>query len=948
MKTERENDKELLDLLGEPARADGGDAPTDERAEYAALLNEVRAADVAGPLARFNDRLRDAWVSEVAASQAARPTPSRNWWRLSIPLAAAAVIGFVLLWPGGLVNDGGGSGVAWADVVKAMDRVSHFHMIVFADDPRSADEKTKMFRMDLFYQQPDRWRAHGMGHVAFSVDGKRQTWSVEKRKFAEKGDRAPDMFPREFVELHRKSGTLPAVLASIFNGKVPAGEPVKSDEVSAAQGIDVFDYAQKASDTWVRIWVLRESKLPLKMHLFHPSSDEFTLVNFDYSDPQPQTFFDADAFARQAATLSDGDPYRHYSIGSTPVAGARPRAADQVHAVEGGYRAPVVKRVLSNADGDVALVTDNPRNLTPTGRHPLQQEYRRVTDNWGNTLISAGGWSRVSSGSRHTYLMPLPPVKRGEGPREVTVSYVIEPEHGTEIVLKTETLSVPDPSVAGQPNDWAKELPQQKQSVLRNYLQEFGTLAQQLEAIDAALAKDPKALSALGWRFQLLREHGREDAAWAQFERQMRDRIFGDPALLNDQYSNAAQYLMYLAGKGRDEELARLSQVARKMMEHARSKKDSRGGSKLYNLERIEHNPLCPAAHVLEWRETFKDGPQVVRTLAGRDGLVFIELAIPKPPEGWSSNGWDGQAPYGWFWQPTFGEGWQIQARMPKVEEGRLWLIARGQGTQVSLSGEAILALDNYGSKPTRHDAKVRWSRTIDVPPPTIDDMKAWWFATNGNSDKGWWPLPPPSTQPAAPVAAGPREWMHEANTLRDAGKFEDAVPLYAMAIGAPRGDWPAAYTQGVGLLDTVGMLNRQMRVSLARCLAELGRMEEARKVAAELRSMLPEQPDLADPLQGNVAADALLAELCVPRAMLKRGDVTGAAAELYRLAAHRSKLTDLPDGTLMVDRGPAKFGWHPRSTQKEAWRQYDALWWEVKDALGSSATRPTTSAAAG
>ena len=111
---------------------------------------------------------------------------------------------------------------------------------------------------------------------------------------------------------------------------------------------------------------------------------------------------------------------------------------------------------------------------------------------------------------------------------------------------------------------------------------------------------------------------------------------------------------------------------------------------------------------------------------------------------------------------------------------------------------------------------------------------------------------------------------------------------------------------------------------------------------------MLPEKPDLGDPLQGQVAADALAAELCVPRSLLKQGDVKGASAELHRLAARRPKLTDLPDGTIMVDRGPAKFGWHPRSKQEEAWRQYDALWWEVKDALQSSVTRPTTSAAAG
>jgi hypothetical protein len=49
----------------------------------------------------------------------------------------------------------------------------------------------------------------------------------------------------------------------------------------------------------------------------------------------------------------------------------------------------------------------------------------------------------------------------------------------------------------------------------------------------------------------------------------------------------------------------------------------------------------------------------------------------------------------------------------------------RRREQQVTLTAEAMLALDNYGIKPIRHDAKLTCQRTIDVPEPTIDDMKA-------------------------------------------------------------------------------------------------------------------------------------------------------------------------------------------------------------------------------
>ncbi|MGB7158145.1 MAG: hypothetical protein WBD40_08770 [Tepidisphaeraceae bacterium] len=932
------DERELLDLLCAPARDDdeGGAAPA---AEWSAVLSEIRSSEgeAAAPSSTFNKSLREAWETEL---RAARPTVSQRhrWWRLSIPLAAAAVIAFVLLWPGGVGdNNTGGSGVVWADVVRAMDRVQHFHIIMFNDDPRRADETMRMFRIDLFYQQPDRWRAHGMGHVAFSTGGKRQTWSAAKHAFLEnvKGERVPDLLPAPFIDVHGKLGTLAGILSSVFDGKVPEGEPVKSDDVASAQGIDVFDYARNAREKWVRIWVLRESKLPLKMHLYYPGSDEFMLVTFDYSDPQPDAFFDAEAFARQASKLQGEDPYRAYSIGSAPVAGTRPRAADQIHAIEGGYRAPKVRRVLSNELGDIVVVTDNPTNRTPTGAHPGQQGYQRVTDTWGNRYVSFDGQSGTrQEDDRRTCLMPIPPFKRGTDPRRLILTWVID-AGSKETTFGPDTIDVSDPSAAGKPQDWPKDLAAQKHAAWRGFIQRFGTLAQQLAEIDGILIGNPQDLSTLSWKLQLLREHGREVEAWILFETDMRDRIFSDPKVLNERYVEASQYLLYLADEGRDEELKRLSDVSRKAMEAARAVKDPRGASKVYNLKRAEHNPLYTAAHVIDWREAYKDGPRVVRTVAGRDGLVFIELQVPKPPDGWASNGWDGSAPMGWFWQPTFGDAWHVQARLVRQEQGTLRIVLRGDGKQVALSGEASLASDNYGSsKPKRHDARIQWQRTIDVPAPTVESVKVFWIAENGGKADGWRPDPPPAGN-AAPVAKpdGPHEWMNAAAKLRDDGKFAAALELYGKALAAPHGAWPTWYTQGVGLVQLVEQSKWQIRVAQAQCLAELGRFDDARRVAAELWAMLPQKPDLTDPVQGHIAAEAVAAELHVPRVMLGRGDAKGAVVELERIAQRRPNLPDFPEATVMVDRGPAKFGWDPRSKQKDAWREFDSVWWDVRDA---------------
>jgi tetratricopeptide (TPR) repeat protein len=932
-----EFDDELLALLE-------SDDPATSREQWMDALGKIR--DVAtedAPSDSFNASLRHRWKSELTANQPLAPSPAkalRHPLRLLLPLAAAAVLAMVFLWPGsGLDRSGNGSpsSVAWADVVKAMQRVEHFHLLAFDDDPRGPDEKQKLMRLDVFFQKPGRWRAQGLGHVSFVSQGaKPQTWSVEKKAWldkAAKDERVPDLLPSQFIAQHEKLGTLGAVLAFIFDGKVPQGQPVKSDAVSTAQGIDVFDYAANATERWVRIWVLRESKLPLKMHMYYPGSDEFLLITFDYSDPQPDKFFDPKAFATDAAKVDTSSTQRVYGIGSSPVAGTRPRTSDQIHTVAGGYRAPKVKRIVSNAAGDVIVVTDNPPNTTPSGRGPLEQGYHKVTDNWGNEFISAGGsWGFEEKSDHRWAFMPLPPVKKGTVPRKLTMTFVIEPEHEQREELKTESLDVPDPSIAGKKDDWSEDFEQDKRDVYRGYLQRNGTLAQQLDEIRKRLAADANDVSALIWKFNLLREHGREDAAWALFESNLRDRVFADPKQLSIHYAEAAAYLLYLASQDRIDDVRKLSQSVGRMIESLQAKNDPRTRSELNMLFNKEHNPLFPAIAMLDWREQLKDEPKILRTLASKDGFVFIELQIPKPPESWRSNGWDGEAPSGWFWQPQPSKGWRESARFVQKDTGKLWVAYRGGEKQLPLSAEVALAMDNYGSKPKRHDFNMKWQRNIDVPAPSIEKMSDWWAKETGGKGRWYGVTDAQAKQPATMPA---EQWRIDADKARDDGRFAEAIDLYAKALAAPKEQWPAWYsTARAPDPDLLEGQKRKMRISQAKCFAELGRFDEARKIAADIRAALPATLDLADPAQGYVAADALSAELPIPRVLFKRGDIKAAADELSRIAKHRPILKNLPTGMVMVKRGTGSYGWYPLGLQEDVWREYDSLWWDVLDAL--------------
>lgn len=248
--------------------------------------------DNQAPPPDFNQRLRETYEAEIHGERSHGFTSAaaggRRLMRWSLPLAAAAAIALLLLTT--LPTSGPNSaGVAWAQVTEAMQSTPQFRMTVFASDPDSMFEDLRLFHMDMYYRQPNGWRARGFGQVCFYANGTLSLYNAKTDEPIENTHTTLAGMTRDIAE--RKTDVLNAILNELFNDAPPPGEPVLSDVVTAQAGIDVFDYVGDPTQRRARVWVLRESKLPLRIQIYTAGTDDFMLVSFDYSDPKPEAFF---------------------------------------------------------------------------------------------------------------------------------------------------------------------------------------------------------------------------------------------------------------------------------------------------------------------------------------------------------------------------------------------------------------------------------------------------------------------------------------------------------------------------------------------------------------------------------------------------------------------------------------------------------------------------------
>jgi hypothetical protein len=877
-------------------------------------------ADVDGSVAGdFNERLRRR-VSEESAESIRRARPARitsgrwaRWLPAMAAVAAVLVLAAIVLPPLGKHD----AAVAWADVVRAVGGVSQFHATVFGDEPRNA-HSPKMFRIDLFYKSPDTWRAQGLDHVQFLHNGTSQLWDVEKQRFVTPSENptVPSLVPDDFIQAYNAGGMMPAILNTLFDGKPPAGEPVKSDAATAGDGVEVFDYARDARTAWARIWVLKQSRLPIRMSLYQPYGDDTMVVTFDYSDPQPDRFFDAGAFSKEVGSLGLTDAHRVYTIGTEPV-NNKPRSSDQIFQVQGGYKAARVLRAEANEQGDIKLVTDNIRNTPPAGVNLLQDGFASVTDSWGNTYVMVTAfWPPMGGdGEAQWYFAPAPPLRHGDGPLVVLLKYaVVESRNGPVgdkvIPLGERTITI-DKRVSGYPGDWDSEVVKDRQLSLANYLRRTATLQDQLTFLDAWQAQDPQSLDALLWRLDLLKNHGRTAAASELFETRIRAMALQQPF----HYEAMQAMSAYLFGLARDGHVDQVKPIADQLRQAWQNIKGTPQETRLApNGQYLYENSLSSlraALHIPDALAEFERGPRpsVARVVAARNGRVFVDIELPSMPADAEEyfKYFGGATPLNYWGSPQLPKdsGWGVECVLTN-RVGHVQMVLAGHGATIPLIGNATV-VPNFQDSLTQ-----RWPIDVQVPEATVDDVYA--AGLVGPNAQ------PPATGPSSPLLA----LRQSADESVAQGRFADAADAFAKILADP------------AAAELSEDSRRDIRIELAKCFAHVGRFDDVDRTLTAIEAALPAEVHPDDYQELHVREAVRSVRLGQVRELMREHKLADARAMLDRLEAGRPDLRRVSDHMIFTPLpGGGMTNWIPRSENQRAWRAFDAVKWDLLDSAG-------------
>jgi len=252
-----------------------------------------------------NEQVLGRMQEAYARSKPARRRP--DYWGLIFEsrvarLAAAAVI---LLALGTLVGQLGGmltgGSVAWADVTQRFQSVPFFYTSIYMKDYALAQPR----QFELWMGAGGQVRMRVGSQVIFGQDGRvTHAFDIWRRDEVEADETAAEIVrllatPDEF--------SLDTVIRSISAGKLTDVTPTANTQAAIGEDLMVFDAQSVISPGWVRIYALRESRLPVSLRIWNPEQGFSIDALITYAKEQPEVFFNADAFAEKLAEKDQKD-----------------------------------------------------------------------------------------------------------------------------------------------------------------------------------------------------------------------------------------------------------------------------------------------------------------------------------------------------------------------------------------------------------------------------------------------------------------------------------------------------------------------------------------------------------------------------------------------------------------------------------------------------------------
>ena len=257
----------------------------------------VKSASVATEAARDEQllgRMQEAYRHAGGPAGVSRHADFWGWFfgnRL-IGLAVAALILLSLVI---LVGEFGtavtGRNVAWADVSLQFQSVPFFYASIYVKEDTLAQPQ----QFELWMGKGGYSRMRVGSQVIFGRSGKiTHAFDVRRRAEVEPDPMAVNIIgmlatPDEF--------SFETVIQSISGGKLVDITPAMNTQAAVSRDLIVFDAQSVVSPGWVRIYALRQSKLPVGLRIWDPAEGFVVDALITYSKEQPAIFFDPQAFA---------------------------------------------------------------------------------------------------------------------------------------------------------------------------------------------------------------------------------------------------------------------------------------------------------------------------------------------------------------------------------------------------------------------------------------------------------------------------------------------------------------------------------------------------------------------------------------------------------------------------------------------------------------------------
>lgn len=264
---------------------------------------------------RVLDRMHEAY--ERSASSVASG-PRLGYWDLIFEnrfmrLAAAAVI---LLALGTLIGQLGATlssgSVAWADVTQRFQSVSFFYASIYVKEDALAQPE----QFELWMGEGGYARMRVGSQVIFGQDGRvTHAFDIRRRCEVEADGTAADI-----VRLLAMSDefSLETVIRSLSAGKLVDVTPSVNAKAALGEDLAVFDAQSVISPGWVRIYALRESRLPVGLRIWDPAEGFSVDALITYAREQPEVFFDAGAFAQKLTETDNNETSLAYMFLKDP------------------------------------------------------------------------------------------------------------------------------------------------------------------------------------------------------------------------------------------------------------------------------------------------------------------------------------------------------------------------------------------------------------------------------------------------------------------------------------------------------------------------------------------------------------------------------------------------------------------------------------------------------